>query len=268
MNPCTDFRARLENALLGRPDPARARELAWHEHLNGCGSCRALLAAEEALEDLLATLPEPRLEAGLAQRVLARLSAEGEATLDGLLELDRITSTQGLSERVLSGLGEERARLDELRRLDALLGRVPSTSVPAGLAKRTLEGLERHRVPAPKFALLRGRGVRITVAAAAVIAIVLFVWKGTGHEPGAPRENGAGPVVVDTHGTNTEPRPSDPGKIDPQPADQPDEELLAALDVLEEWDLLLDEDLDVLLSALDPVEEELLDLAYDEEEGG
>ena len=39
-----------------------------------------------------------------------------------------------------------------------------------------------------------------------------------------------------------------------------DEELLASLDVLEAWELLNDEDLEILLSSLDPWDEVLLEL--------
>jgi hypothetical protein len=50
--------------------------------------------------------------------------------------------------------------------------------------------------------------------------------------------------------------------------EEPDPELLRSLDVLERWDLLAGEDVAALFAALDPVEEQLLDLAYRDEEGG
>jgi hypothetical protein len=39
----------------------------------------------------------------------------------------------------------------------------------------------------------------------------------------------------------------------------PDPQMLAALDVLEEWDLLMQDDVDVLLSTLGPADLALLD---------
>lgn len=264
MNSCNDFRLRLEQTLLGQPDPERASRLAWHEHLNGCPACRAILEAEEALEHFLASLPAPTLPADLTARVLARLSAEREAVLDELLELDEVASAPDLSDRVLAGLGEDRAREAELRRLDTLLARVEAPDTPVDLPDRVLHGLAKARTPRSRLALLRGGGitVRASVGAAAAAALVLIfsLWKlGQGADEGQDFRR-ADDVVVEVR-----PEPQTRGG---DFESEPDREMLAALDVLEEWDLLLDEDIDVLLASLDPVEEELLNLAYDEEDGG
>jgi hypothetical protein len=133
---------------LGHPIPAELRELSWHEHLLGCGGCRELMEREEALEELLATLPAPRLSPELARRVLERLREVQEALgdLDALLALDReAEAPAGLAGRVLASLVSERGLVrgalsdDEL--LDALLDRDPAPAAPAGLAERVLAGL-------------------------------------------------------------------------------------------------------------------------------
>ena len=82
---CQDFRELLERALC--EPAAQLQPLAWHEHLNVCPECRSLLEEEEALEHLLASLPEPRLPETLVERVLTRLREEhAPADLDTLLD--------------------------------------------------------------------------------------------------------------------------------------------------------------------------------------
>ncbi len=140
---CHGFRRGLERALSGRPAPAGLRELSWHEHLLGYGECRELLEREEALEELLATLPTPRLSPELARRVLERLREvrRGLGDLDELLALDAgAEAPGGLAHRVLIALEEERTpTVDE--RLDALLARDPAPQIPHGLSERLLSGL-------------------------------------------------------------------------------------------------------------------------------
>jgi hypothetical protein len=140
---CHGFRRGLERALSGRPVPAVLQELSWHEHLLGCGECRELLEREEALEELLATLPTPRLSPELARRVLERLREvrRGLGDLDELLALDAGSEAPGgLAHRVLIALEKERTpTVDE--RLDALLARDPAPQTPHGLSKRLLAGL-------------------------------------------------------------------------------------------------------------------------------
>ncbi|MDP6538005.1 MAG: hypothetical protein QF903_03620 [Planctomycetota bacterium] len=153
---CRSFRASLERALSGRPVPAGLRELSWHEHLLGCGDCRELLEREEALEELLASLPAPRLSPELARRVLERLRVEQEArgALDALLELDpAVEVPAGLGGRVLDSLASQSA-LSEDERLDLLLASDPQPQAPAGLAVRLLEGLAPARAQAAADARL------------------------------------------------------------------------------------------------------------------
>ena len=137
---CSGFRGALELALRGQAGQDTT-ELAWHEHLLGCSECRELLESEEALEELLASLPEPRLPANLARRVLQRLERERSADdpLDELLESSpHPAAPAGLGARVLSNLRAERVE----QRLDDLLERVPAPEVPAELAARILERVE------------------------------------------------------------------------------------------------------------------------------
>lgn len=134
---CDGFRRKLARALEGAPMPEELTTLSWHEHLLGCEDCRELLQREEALEVLLATLPEPKLPPDLTRRLVARLSNSTEASLDfgldQLLEADGVAIPVGLSSRVRDGLRAE-AALDELLELDGHL------EVPGGLAARVAEG--------------------------------------------------------------------------------------------------------------------------------
>lgn len=134
-HPCHDFRGALSRALEGKPQPAELAVLAWHEHLLGCRECRELLEREEALEMLLATLPEPKLPPDLTRRVVKRLDHEVQPSLelDALLELDGATVPVGLAARVEAGARGEAA-------LDALLDR-DEVEVPQGLSARVILGV-------------------------------------------------------------------------------------------------------------------------------
>jgi len=241
---CREFRDRLATALRTGPasEPADVlRTLSWHEHLVGCGDCRALLAAEEALEDLLATLPRPRLPAGVAERVLARLALEREsAALDRLLEVARSApAPAGLPRKVLTRL--EGARADAA--LDRLLGMVPAPVAPRGLAARVLWGLEPERAPRPALPLRRRApspltlGLRLAAAVALAVGGLLGLRALRREAPAPQRE-----VVLNG-------RP-----------EQPPAELLESLDLLEAWDLITDESLDVVLTSLDTADEVLLEI--------
>lgn len=152
---CRAFRGALEAQLAGQPDIEGLVALGWHEHLLLCGSCRDLLEEEEALERLIASLPQVALPRELSERILARLRQAGsrEAALDRLLDLDGAVEpliqparAEGrpdeLADRVLAGLSEERRAHDGL---DRLLDRVEAPTAPAGLAEGILERLEAVR---------------------------------------------------------------------------------------------------------------------------
>ncbi len=228
---CKDFRAALEAELLGRPSQEKLVGLSWHAHLLSCGDCRDLLEKEEALEALLASLPEPRLPEALARRVLVRLRADRavEIRLDSLLDLDRrlvpdrgdpARAPEGLAADILARLAPERAaqvaRTADAR-LEALLELDREIEVPDGLSSRLLRRLDVHR-RAP-VSSLSSRLRRSWLYAAAA---------------------GRGELAVQGE------RPPDP-------------QMLAALDVLEQWDLLMQDDVDVLLSTMGPADEALLD---------
>jgi hypothetical protein len=229
---CREFRAALEAELLGRPAHGKLVGLSWHAHLLSCGECRGLLEKEEALEALLASLPEPRLPEALARRVLVALQEDRavEVRLDHLLDLDLKPAPEGLAADILSRLAPERAALAEgaarraSARLDALLDLDREIEIPAGLSARVLRGLERRRrAPAVRSASQWGRPW-IYAAAAGFLVVGLLVYRSS--------------------------RAKEP---------PPDPKMLAALDVLEQWDLLMQDDVDVLLSTLGPADEALLE---------
>lgn len=233
---CRDFREHLESALRGAAP--KLGELGWHEHLLACAACRELLEAEEALEALLDSLPAPKLPPALAERVLACLvHARGDA-LDRLLDIaDPARAVPGLSTRVL-------ARLDGERReaaLDRLLAHLPEPIAPADLAAHTLRALRADRVRPGR----RPRLVALAAAALVLVAAVLWVRRLRSPEPIAPQPR---PMVVKDTGT---------------PAATETEEFLASLELLENWDLLQGDDLDLMLSGVSPEDEVLLDMLQD-----
>ncbi|MCZ6597031.1 MAG: hypothetical protein O7B99_05280 [Planctomycetota bacterium] len=256
---CKNFRARLERALRGRGDAAERSGLAWHEHLLACVPCRELLQAEEALEELLASLPEPRLPAHLAERVLARLAAERRSDagdLDELLELDTAPEAPaGLVGRVLEGLAAERRVLGEDAALDRLLERVPAPQAPEGLSARVLAGLAAERgVARTRFG---SRVERYAAAAVVLLAVGFLAWLAGRPHP-TPYSSGPTGLTVQPAGSFV------------TDAEEPSDELLAVLDVLENWKLVASEEVDIALATLDPADEELYDILLEssmEEEG-
>ncbi len=234
---CTAFRAALEAELVGRPSQERLAWLSWHEHLLSCRECRELLEKEEALEALLATLPEPKLPDALLVRVLARLRKESaeETKLEGLLDAleEEIRPPAGLAAGILARVAAERGArgaADQGDGLDALLDLDREVEVPEGLARRVLARLSRER--------RRPRRAPWIYAAAAGLALIMFgrfLWTRTRVETSPPKEFVAR------------------GEAPPDPA------LLASLDVVEQWDLLMQDDVDVLISTLGPADEALLD---------
>jgi hypothetical protein len=237
---CRSFRRRLEHALEAAHGTVELTSLAWHEHLLGCDDCRALLESEEALEILLASLPEPRLPPQLARRVLARLRAVEElreSALDRLLELDPAANAPGgLAGRVLAGLERERAQPDA--RLDRLLERARAVEVPAQLSRRVLAHLAEERALArPRRPILARRPLRI---AAAVVLLALFgAW-----------------VFWPTRAPARRERELAHESVDPR--------MLEHFEMLQQWELLQRNDLDTLLSTLPPSDQLLLELGSED----
>jgi hypothetical protein len=290
--------------------------------------------SEEALEVLLATLPEPNLPPEIKRRVLAALarSHSADRALDNLLERGaEIRVPSGLSRDVLARLEPMRAAGSEAARsdagsgdtgnadvgnaaadaLDALLDADRDVSVPADLARRTLARLEVERgidafgrearldallerdahvtAPADLTArLLAGlaparraqtrRPMRVrsiwALAAAALIVAVLSIWTLWPGSEGASdgnkgrdfvQERGAGDGRTPS-GEDRDVRRGDSGAEsgDVVVARAPDPKMLAALDVLENWELLIQTDVDVLLATIEPADELLLEY----QEGG
>lgn len=236
---CRAFRLQLELALEGRARPHELGPLGWHEHLLGCADCRDLLQREEALEELLVALPEPRLSIERRVALLARLRADstGDAALDQLLESDHdLVAPPGLPQRILARVQDARLEvlLDFDRELDA----------PPGLAARVLDGLEAERAPKTRFVLDRRWA---WPAAAAAAAALFFAWP-RGEEPAKP-DFVEGP-------TPDAPLDDLPGDVedaevalDVPLSNAEQDDLLAVLDLLEEDVLWTEESLDLELSA-------------------
>jgi len=272
---CRAFRSRLEALLIGSSEPFELTALGWHEHLYGCDDCRELLQAEEALEVLLTGLPDPVLPRDLAERLLRRLAPARARGLDALLELDRADAPPDLAGRMLAGLQPLR-RLDRARaeaRLDSLLDAVPAPTAPPGLSRSVLRGLEPHRRtsgapselptsrPRPLRPVRSGRplprvraaGPALLAAAAVVLAVAgAYVWWPSPPEQrlGAEQE---GPVAA-----LPAPVPDAAGDPTAEELALPDAELLASLDLLEDWELLNGDDVDLLLATLGAPDELLL----------
>lgn len=252
--PCRDFRLLLERHLTGRPAPERLVELSWHEHLYTCAECRTLLAAEEALESLLASLPEPRLAPEVRERVLARLSiTRQEDRLDRLLDVvEAEAPPAGLARNVLASLARRsggrgaRDDLDRLLELDVV-------AAPSGLSERTLVALRlARRVPAPRRTIWRF--VVVTATAAAIAALVWIARPDSAQRgvkpveyvnesiPTPPNETPRAPQVVPRStgsGAGTEVRVA-------SATSDVDDAVLAALDVLENWDVLISDGAETL----------------------
>ena len=249
METCRDFRARLARALSGGARERGLAALGWHAHLSTCAACRELLEAEEALEALLASLPEPELPPELARRVLRRLEAarlasagQVELALDRLLALDAgVRAPAHLSASLLARLGAERelqrrtgpravaeGELDQ--RLERLLARAPAPSVPAGLAERVLAGLAAER-GAPRSSSGGAPLARLAAAAALCAALGGAAWLARSASPpaGAPAAD----------------------YVDVSALELP-EEFLETMPVLVNWELLQQtQDIDTMLSTIE-----------------
>ena len=258
---CTRFRRTLVEALAS---PDETLRLGWHEHLLSCASCRELVEAEQALELLLETLPEPRLPEDLVQRLLARLGdrRRPEHALDSLLaSVPEPEAPTGLAERILTGLDAARTQ-PVVDPLDALLDTLPVPEVPDGLAGQLLERLAEERAPTRRGRLLRfvrsAPGIALVMAASLAFFLLSFeLWR--------RRQGDAAPEDPTT--PTLQPHGTDVAELSPGAMEDVDPELLAHLDLLENWELLNADDVDFLLGELELVDVAILDsLDQDDEE--
>lgn len=293
---CLDFRARLAQALDVRVQPegsspfvARAAaHLEWQAHVLTCGDCRALLEAEQALEHVLASLPQPSLPPDLVGRVLERLQPQRvDVALDRLLDRALDARSSGvaaapvdLARSMLARLASARESAASERRttlaVDALLDEAPAPQTPVGLAARVLARLEAERgrtIHAPKRAAAavkapssvarapRPRSTRfqpwlVAAGIAVFVGAAAWFWSRTGAV--ADRKDLGGPgrdMANNEPSQQLAPRlvdpvpapPNAPRRVETLDASEPDPELLAQLDLLEAWDLLGDEALELEL---------------------
>jgi hypothetical protein len=161
-----------------------------------------------------------------------------------LLELDAGgDAPAGLGDRVLTGLAAARREEEQQQRLERLLDMLPDPTVPPQLGARVLRALEEARRPAPRVRWISGGAARLAAAAAVLVFIGLaLLWTFGDRLRGG---SGQGVSVADG-------------------GDEVEEDLLASLDVLENWELLTSTEIDDLLAHFDSLDEELLEL---EEEG-
>ncbi len=261
---CIQFRQHLEALLEGKPNPQSLTALGWHDHLLNCGACRELLEQEEALEHLLASLPDPNLPPDLSRKVLLRLrqaeplapSALRESALETLLSKDEVEVPAGLAARVRAGVAA--ARLEG--RLDALLEQALVVDVPQGLSQRIRAGLGEQRELAYSSVPMHGArpvgkpdrsGLRLKLAAALLIgASGVALWRGLVQQ----ETEGPDPLLAEGPSAS----PSRP---------EADEEVIDHLSELLYWESIesLDPVARDLLSELDLVDEALLDTALEAE---
>ncbi len=337
---CETFRAELSAALEGRPQPEELGPLGWNEHLLGCGACRELLEAEEALEVLLASLPEPHLPPELVRRLLARLALERtEAGLDRLLEeAPEPHAPLHLARRILEGLDSDRQLIagsaSEKREvdrtpidraaasgdandqgvvlgasathgapaeardgLDELLESLPAPRIPNGLAPRVLHALESARSAQLSKSNAAGASLgrvvnggfpagndgslfvsrRIFAAAALVlIALGFALWSDIlGPRGGDEAETdktlvatkaGAENDSVDAQVATLDGATAGMGDARELSSEDPDQEFFEDFEVLENWELLVSEDLDLLLASVDGFDQLVLEFGYSGED--
>ncbi len=276
---CRNFRARLAEVLRGpllaNQEPALGG-LSWHRHVIDCSACRELLDEEEALDELLRSLPKPHLPRALAERVLSRLDGPRRG-----LDLDRLLDLETTQPVPVNLARDVLARVHAEQSLDRLLDRVPAPSMPAGLDRRILARLElarrgeavrpRTEPTSPLRAVAAERKqaaasfqfpLRIAAGFALASLAGWGAWRLTrnGFEPSPT----PAPTIAEVTGPGNSTKQAQPTPgvlgLDPAAIAQPDEQLLASLEMFEAWDLLASADaVDASLVTLDSIDEYLLD---------
>jgi hypothetical protein len=171
-----------------------------------------------------------------------RALLEGEQALEALLaSLPAPRLPVALAERVLARLEGARVGVPS-DRLEQLLARVPAPVPPPELAMRMLARLAAAR---------RQPARRLTPVLRALAAGLLL----------AVATGAAGAWWLAFGRRQTTPTPPEVVQTPPVPAEAaaPDPELLAALELLESWELVTDDDLDLMLSSLEATDTALLE---------
>lgn len=170
------------------------------------------------------------------------------------------TAPEGLAERVLAGTQAELERGE--RALDAVLDRLAVDAPRAGLTDRVLAATAAEResdaapiIPAaPRPRWSRTAWIAPLAAAAAALAVLAPGWFATDDgQQGLPAQPLGAETVAQVDppvDAPAEPESSDDLDVDP--------ELLANLAVLEEWELLMGDELELLLADLEEVDEWLV----------
>ena len=275
----------LEQLLASLPTPAIPTELV--ERVLERLDCERV---DANLDSLLAEADGVAIPSGLAARILGGLQGEREAAsntddLDELLaKLPEPVAPAGLNAKVLGAVEAERTL-----QLDALLDMIPAPEVPAGLGQEILDAMDAERdlgtgapILRPSFGALRYVG-----AIAATMVVAFGAWRLTTdaepvQDPNTRRDN-----MVKVRSDQEQPGPSgDSNRVAPDRMDAvasvdtlpvneievateialPDPSVLASLDVLEDWELLMSGDVDLLLGSLDEADAELLFLALEDTE--
>ena len=284
----------LEHVLASMPAPTIPRELAQRLllRLGTQRSAPELASGNVDLDSLLEIAQPIEIPADLSGRVLQKLHGERSAAaqhdLDVLLDaLPEPVIPAGLSARTRRAV-----KLERSRSLDALLDLIPAPEVPANLAQGILATLEAERGAVPGVRgdtpILRPRfgAVRYAAAIAATLVVAFGAWRLTSNsQPTDPREAGREGVVqtqpeTDSMGAGKGASPRNVVEVaglennqgtTPEPEalsaeSLPDPSVLASLDVLEDWELLMSDDIDLLLGSLDESDAELLFLAAEDDE--
>jgi hypothetical protein len=255
--------------VLARLEPLRRQE--QQDSVTADAGSEARL---DALLDRAGTVDVP---ADLARRMLQRLERERAIPA---------SARSGSSHARPLAAGREgrlaAASPIEEGRLDALLARAGHVAVPEDLTAHTLSRLSpaRRALARPRLEIVRSTWV---YAAAAVLVAALLVWalrpKPTGSilpdmatkdsrshaDPGVNPNDSARDVDVQDkvarEGAARHDRASrpEPHHADADVARAPDPKMLEAWDVLENWDLLTKNDVDVILSTVQPADELLLE---------
>jgi hypothetical protein len=201
----------------------------------------------------------------IAARVLERLRREraGALGLDALLDASPAPAIPAdLAARVLSVVAPLLAPLRSTTRdgaLDRLLDRVPEPVSPPALVQDIIEGTRAARDASRRGARVlrvrRSATIWAAVAAAVLVAVLWFTRDGAGEV--SPR-----PDVVDLG-----PAPS-VAEVVPGSSDGLTAELVEAFDVLDNWEYLGGDDLDLLLASIDELEALVLEESVWEDDSG